>query len=87
MALRIRIREKKQAMRRAQNNICCVCGARFGSGKPTFEHVVPKSQGGKRHGNLLLSHYDCNFHRRDAKPTGCMLIMLAAVNARLGIAA
>lgn len=57
----------------------------LGSVQSTFEHVLPRHAGGREKGNLLLTHAKCNERRGDAMPTGCLLIMLDAVNARLGL--
>lgn len=76
---------RRVALRAAQNNRCALCGQIFGGGTPTFEHVVPRHRGGRNYGNLVLTHPRCNMRRADALPTGCLLIMLDVVNARLGL--
>lgn len=53
--------------------------------RPTFEHVVPKAKGGKNIGNRLVAHRLCNQQKDDRMPTGCELIWLAMVNAKLQI--
>lgn len=75
----------RNALRAAQGNRCAVCGKMLGSLQPTFEHVTPVHAGGGSRRNLLLTHFACNQQRGDAMPTGCLLIMLDAVNARLGL--
>lgn len=77
-------RRKRAVIRVAQNNLCAICGSPFGSIKATLEHVIPRSRGGKYPANLLVSHASCNQARGAAMPTGCLIIMLAAVNARCG---
>ena len=79
-----RYAHKRHLIRNAQRSRCAICGERFGSQPGTLEHVVPRSKGGKHAGNLLVSHLRCNQRRGDANPTGCMLILLDVVNARLG---
>lgn len=76
---------------RAQGRLCPLCGGILGdfqdAGQTNFDHVWPKSQLGGRNkliGNLLLAHERCNARKRDSLPTGCELIMLHAVNRRLG---
>jgi 5-methylcytosine-specific restriction endonuclease McrA len=66
-----------------QRNRCVICGGLFRSSARSLEHVVPRSMGGAQAGNLLLSHESCNARRGNTPPTGCMLVMLAAANARL----
>lgn len=70
-------------LRKIQRNRCPLCNGRFGSAPLSLEHVVPKSQGGRIKRNVIVTHADCNKHRGTARATGCMLIWLAAVNARL----
>lgn len=80
-------RERRHMIRTAQRNRCSICGQIFGSEPCTLDHVIPRALGGRHLGNMLVAHRHCNTRRGSAKPTGCMLILLAAVNARLGIAA
>ena len=77
----------------AQSGICALCGRTFLALAHTpnmhasIDHVVPKSRGGKTHGNVIAAHAGCNGEKGDRLPTGCELIWLAAVNAALGVAA
>lgn len=73
---------------------CLLCGGPldFASGfephddrRPSFDHVLPKSLGGKNDGNLLIAHRKCNSDKSNRRPTGCELVWLAAVNARLSL--
>lgn len=77
---------------RAQGKRCAVCGVRM---RPitmkhptrgwTIEHVF--NHASKRFyadGNRLVSHSECNNRKGDREPTGCEIILLHAVNARLG---
>lgn len=57
----------------------------YGDFRPSYEHVIPRSLGGRNVGNRLVSHRRCNSAKGSAKPTGCELLMLLAVNARLGV--
>lgn len=78
---------------------CILCGERFDLSLPrvglgivnemiaTIEHVIPRARGGRQRGNKLVTHRRCNALKADAMPNGCELIWLAAVNARLGLAA
>lgn len=72
--------ETRRHIRKIQSNRCAICGEVFGSGKPTFEHVVPKALGGKNARNIVLTHERCNTLRGHAMPTGCLLIMRELVN-------
>lgn len=51
-----------------------------------LDHVYPRSRYARlgNRGNLLLTHVACNTAKSDREPTGCEVILLHAVNARLG---
>lgn len=68
-------------MLEAQGGFCGICGERLRR-SPSIEHVVPRCRGGANAGNRIVAHTPCNFRKGDRMPTGCELIMLAAVNAR-----
>lgn len=73
----------------AQDQLCGICGKHLyvGSRQPvTDEHVIPRSRGGRVvDGNKVLAHNRCNNLKGDRWPTGCEVIFLAAVNARLHV--
>lgn len=76
---------------KAQGSCCYLCGRKMVLGKQptsalavTLDHVTPRALGGKSSGNLLLSHRRCNQAKGHRRPTGCELVRLAEVNARLG---
>jgi 5-methylcytosine-specific restriction endonuclease McrA len=69
-------------MLEAQGGFCGICGERLRN-SPSFDHVVPRCRGGANAGNRIVAHTPCNFRKADRMPTGCEVIMLAAVNARL----
>lgn len=77
----------RNALMVAQNHCCGLCAVHFQSTKRaniTRDHVVPQSRRGSRSlGNILLAHAGCNNNKGNRWPTGCELIMLASVNARL----
>lgn len=66
----------------AQGGFCGICGERLRR-SPSVDHVVPRCHGGRNDGNRIIAHVPCNFRKGDRAPTGCELVMLAAVNARL----
>jgi 5-methylcytosine-specific restriction endonuclease McrA len=66
----------------AQGDVCGICGIKLRR-NPSFDHVVPRCRGGGNVGNRIIAHVPCNFRKGDRMPTGCELVMLAAVNARL----
>jgi 5-methylcytosine-specific restriction endonuclease McrA len=71
-----------------QGGICPICGAPMIDGQTTIDHVRPKRGKRARHGlyqNALATHWRCNNQKGDREPTGCELIWLAAVNARLAV--
>lgn len=74
----------------AQDGDCSLCGKPLdftaspnNPHQPTFEHVVPRIMGGGNHGNRLAAHRRCNTRKGGNKPTGCELVLLESVNARL----
>lgn len=72
----------------AQEGICALCGRPLeGPGpKHSLDHVIPHALGGKNAlGNLVLSDDLCNRRKANDQPTGCEMVMLLAVNARLGV--
>ena len=86
---------QRRTLRWAQGSTCAGCGKHLPSARrlkkqhpdyPTFDHVIPRSRGGQ---NLLtngvLKHRSCNAIRKDRLPTGCDMIWLAFVRARLSV--
>lgn len=79
------------AILRAQGGHCPGCGDRMYPVTRrhctrgwTFEHVWPLRYRYHHRGNLLVSHSLCNNRKADRDPTGCEVLLLAAVNAQLG---
>lgn len=78
-------------VREAMGDDCCsLCGKAMDfectatdPRRPTFEHVIPRSKGGQNVRNRLIAHKDCNGRKQSNMPTGCELIRLQVVNARL----
>ena len=70
---------------------CAACGGvahiNLGGRHPlrlTVDEVTPRSKGGLRVlGNQLVMHKCCNEAKADRDPSGCELIWLELVNARL----
>lgn len=71
----------------AQGWLCALCGVTLiRNGKATQDHVIPHALGGMDAlGNLVLAHSPCNNAKANDIPTGCEMIWLFAVNARLGV--
>jgi hypothetical protein len=77
----------------AQDKYCAVCGREMTEGLKfdetcgwTIEHVY--NHASRRYyadGNKLVSHASCNNAKGDREPTGCEIILLHAVNAKLGL--
>ena len=84
---------QRNALRLAQRSICAGCGQHIPSHRklkrhhpdyPTFDHVVPRSQGGGRTlANGLLKHQRCNQQRGARIASGCDRIWQAVVAAVL----
>jgi 5-methylcytosine-specific restriction endonuclease McrA len=75
-----------------QRSRCGICGGPMADYDPrpgapfesSVEHVVPRKRGGGIRGNVFASHKRCNAAKADRPPTGCELVFLALVNAKLG---
>jgi 5-methylcytosine-specific restriction endonuclease McrA len=70
-----------------QDGLCPICGKPLrGGGKTNLDHTIPRSAGGEdRLGNIMVVHIRCNDAKADRMPTGCELVWLLGVNARLGV--
>lgn len=81
-------RQHRHALHRAQSGICAICGHDLPR-KPedgSLDHCIPLSLGGiDGLGNIVLTHGECNGEKTNDIPTGCELVWLLAVNARLGV--
>lgn len=76
-----------------QDGRCAICSfelvrdARFlDEHSWNLDHVYPRSRYRRlgNRGNVLLTHVGCNTRKSDRDPTGCEILLLHAVNARLG---
>lgn len=73
-------------LHRVQRGFCASCGQRVRPGQWSVDHVIPLALGGAdAFGNFAMVHGRCNTRKADRMPTGCELIWLMAVNARLGV--
>jgi 5-methylcytosine-specific restriction endonuclease McrA len=69
-----------------QGGICPLCGGSLYLGGLSVDHVWPRRGAGRgMKYNLVAAHQRCNHRKGDRLPTGCELVWLTAVNARLGI--
>jgi hypothetical protein len=71
-----------------QDWFCPLCAGSLRVGVLSVDHVWPR-RGKGRPGrglqqNHLATHERCNHRKGDRQPTGCELVWLTAVNARLG---
>lgn len=88
---RIKRRLRKRQLISAQMFDCALCGQpllRHADGRieATEDHVFAKVRGGYDGlGNLLAAHKRCNNRKGDRLPTGCEIIWLVAVCARLDV--
>lgn len=82
---RERVFLRQRILSAMQGHICAICGRPMLKGC-TVDHVIPKARGGAdRIGNIVAAHLACNREKAARMPTGCELIFLLAVNARLGV--
>jgi 5-methylcytosine-specific restriction endonuclease McrA len=72
-----------------QRGVCVGCGRAISASdtsanmRLSVDHVYPRSRGGVNAGNRLAMHRLCNAQKGSRPPTGCELVWLAAVNARM----
>jgi 5-methylcytosine-specific restriction endonuclease McrA len=72
----------------AQGKLCGICGQGLphSSNDATLDHVIPMQLGGADAlGNFILAHRACNSAKANDVPTGCEMVWLMAVNAKLGV--
>jgi 5-methylcytosine-specific restriction endonuclease McrA len=82
--------KRRMLLWKLQDLRCAGCGERAhphirrGPHRLTVDEVIPRARGGRReYGNQLVMHQHCNFSKADRMPTGCELVWLEMVNARL----
>lgn len=69
-----------------QDHYCAICGKNIGSWPRNIDHVWPRADGGYNGpGNMVVTHEWCNTQKQDGLPTGCEIIWLVAVCARLDV--
>lgn len=75
----------RKTLSNAQSGLCAICGELLGS-DVSIDHVIPHSMlGGHGDGNFVAVHGVCNGDKSNDVPTGCEMVWLLAVNARLGL--
>lgn len=69
-------RRMKRRLFDAQGGACALCMGPMAYDMPenhpdacSFDHVTPKSKGGKNPNNLILAHVRCNQERSNRNPT------------------
>lgn len=76
----------RQMLVREQDGLCAICGQPMRQGDRNIDHVWPRGAGGYHGlGNLVAAHFDCNNRKGHQLPTGCEIIQLVAVCARLDV--
>lgn len=71
---------------RLQRGLCAGCAGPATQFNCSVDHVIPvRLKGFHGFGNLVAMHGWCNRAKGGRPPTGCELIWLMAVNARLGV--
>lgn len=77
---------RRKAIRFSRMNVltrdkwkCCYCGRRLPTRKLNYDHVVPRSQGGKTvWENIVTSCYPCNSKKGDQTPSQAGMTLLKA---------
>lgn len=69
----------------AQEGICMICALSLAPQEATVDHIVPLFLGGDdEDGNYALVHKPCNSAKSNDEPTGCELVWMFSINARIG---
>lgn len=79
-----RVRGKKQAVKFSRMNVatrdgfkCQYCGTKHPLSKLTYDHVVPRSQGGRTTWeNIVMACYSCNEKKADRTPAQAKMPLL-----------
>lgn len=72
----------------AQGGRCAICGKPLPESiyEGSIDHVIPHALGGKDgYGNIVLAHRECNGEKTNDVPTGCEMVWLLMVNAKIGV--
>lgn len=83
----VKSRLLRESLCNAQEGICAFCGKPMGHDASchSLDHVIPVALGGDNGvGNYVLCHSECNRRKANDVPTGCEMVWLLAVNARIG---
>lgn len=76
----------RRLLAREQDYRCAICGTPMKDGDRNIDHVWPQALGGYGGlGNLVTTHYSCNDFKAARLPTGCEILALVAVCARLDV--
>jgi 5-methylcytosine-specific restriction endonuclease McrA len=81
-----RVRGKRQAVKFSRINVaardnytCMYCGVKFPISKLTYDHVTPRSQGGKTvWENIVMSCEDCNARKANRTPAQAKMVLRKA---------
>lgn len=81
------MRELRVRLAKVQNGLCGICGGALPINPhlASLDHVIPRAMGGKDSvGNYVLAHKECNGEKANDVPTGCEMVWLLLVNAKMG---
>lgn len=76
----------RERLAEAQDGLCGICGHELPEvlHRATIDHVIPYSRGGADEmGNFLAVHRECNIAKSSDIPTGCEMVFLLMVNAKI----
>lgn len=69
----------------AQEGMCMICALVLSPHDASVDHIVPMFLGGDdEDGNYALVHRLCNSVKANDEPTGCELVWMFSINARIG---
>ena len=81
------VKELRPVLASAQEHRCGICAKPLPeeSTAHSVDHVIPMALGGiDGPGNWVVTHHECNAAKSNDTPTGCEMVFLLMVNAKLG---
>ena len=63
------LRQSRVVLYQKQNALCFYCGKDMEYFDCNIDHVLPRSKGGDKKGNIVVAHIECNIAKANRLPT------------------